>query len=222
MVPLTWRQVNAWRLSQHHLDERAPHRRLLEVVARIGGLHAQLMSAAELSLWARVEDLSASDLGNALWGDRTLIKTWAMRGTLHLLPASEFPTYVGARGAYAIRRPPSWFTYHGVTPAEQEAVMEGVRATLDARAITREELAAAIAKRTQAAEASRGAALRMGIVAQALGSSGRPVLRPESGAECDFCPAKRVDWEMATSQTGPGLQRDGAPLSHRVRPGNRR
>ena len=97
MVTLSWSRVNAWRLSQHYLLPRADRQALLEVVTRIGGVHAQLMSAAELALWARVEDLLPTDVPDALWHDRSLIKTRAMRGTLHLLTASEFPLYVAAR-----------------------------------------------------------------------------------------------------------------------------
>jgi len=97
MVALNWSQVNAWRLSQHHLLPRADRQTLLEVVTRIGGVQAQLMSAAELALWARVEDLLPTDVPDALWHDRSLIKTWAMRGTLRLLTTSEFPLYVAAR-----------------------------------------------------------------------------------------------------------------------------
>ena len=47
------------------------------------------MSAAELALWARIENLEPDAVPRALWEERTLIKTWAMRGTLHLLPSSE-------------------------------------------------------------------------------------------------------------------------------------
>lgn len=80
----------AWRSRRHHLDRRAPREELLAVASRIGGLHAQLMSSAELTLWARVEGLKAEDVASALWQQRTLFKTWAMRGTRHLLPTSEY------------------------------------------------------------------------------------------------------------------------------------
>lgn len=47
-VPLTWKQVRAWRLQRHHLDRRTPRASMLDVVAEICGLHAQLMWSAEL------------------------------------------------------------------------------------------------------------------------------------------------------------------------------
>jgi hypothetical protein len=151
MLSLSWSKVNAWRLSQHSLLQRAERQQqqLLDVVTRIGGVHAQLMSSAELALWARVEGLSQDDVRNALWQDRTLLKTWAMRGTLHLLTASEFSWYVAARSAHTIRRPPSYFTYHGVTPAEYEAIVETVPQVLSDKPMTREQLADAIAKQAR-------------------------------------------------------------------------
>ena len=89
MQKLTWTQVAAWRAQQHFLGERTPARSALKVVSRLCGLHAQVLSSSELTLWARVEGLKRGAVSRALWKDRTLVKTWAMRGTLHLLPACE-------------------------------------------------------------------------------------------------------------------------------------
>jgi hypothetical protein len=99
---LRWAQVTAWRTARHQLAERAPATATLEVAARIAGLHAQVMSSAELTLWARVDGLPPDAVRRALWEERSLVKTWAMRGTLHLLPAAELPLWQAASG-----RPPS-------------------------------------------------------------------------------------------------------------------
>ncbi len=147
MVALSWDQIHAWRLSQHHLLERAARQDMLDVVTHICGVHAQLMSAAELALWARVQDLSPSDVQDALWRDRALVKTWAMRGTLHLLAAREFPLYVAALSTFKHYRRPSWLKYHGVTLAELDTIIEAVRTTLAGSGTTREQLADAIAER---------------------------------------------------------------------------
>ena len=88
-VALTWEQVRAWRLRRHFLAERAPSAAMLEVASRLCGVHAQVMSSAELTLLARIDGLEPGAVDAALWQDRTLVKTWAMRGTLHLFPAGE-------------------------------------------------------------------------------------------------------------------------------------
>lgn len=144
---LTWQQVRAWRLQRHRLDKRAPEQELIQVVGGICGLHAQLMSAAELSAWARIQHLAPDAVQNALWQDRSLIKTWAMRGTLHLLPADDFPTWQSALSTNVNYRKGSWLKYHGVTLDEIEAIIEGVKITLTDTGITREQLADAIAER---------------------------------------------------------------------------
>ncbi len=146
MVTLDWSQINAWRVAQHSLVQRAEDGQLHEVVTRLGGVHAQLMSAAEWSLGVRVEGLTPADVENALWQDRTLVKTWAMRGTLHLINAQELPLYVAARAAYGIKRPPSYYTYHGVTPAEYDAILETIPRVLTDEPVTREDLAQAVAQ----------------------------------------------------------------------------
>jgi hypothetical protein len=118
--------VTAWRLSKHHLLERAERQELLEVATRLGGLHAQMMSAAELIAWARVQEIKQDDVQGALWEERSLVKTWAMRGTLHLVPAREFPLYVAALRTRTRYRAAAWLKYYELTLAEAEAIVEGI------------------------------------------------------------------------------------------------
>lgn len=143
---LSWRQAMAWRLQRHRLDKRAPKQDLITVVSGTCGLHAQLMSSAELSMWARIHDLDPDAVQSALWKDRSLVKTWAMRGTLHLLPADEFPIWQSALSTSANYRKGSWLKYHGVTLDEIETIIEGVKTTLTDSGITREQLADGIAE----------------------------------------------------------------------------
>ena len=72
---LTWPRVLAWRLRHQYLDHRATQGEALGVVRQICGLHAQVMSSAELTLWARVEDLEPDAVQEALWKERSLVKT---------------------------------------------------------------------------------------------------------------------------------------------------
>ena len=148
MLSLTWAQVCAWRLAGHSLLERADRGRLLGVVGQIGALHAQVMSAAELAVWARVRDVAPEDVRDALWVQRTLVKTWGMRGTLHLFAADELPLYTAALSTRAGYRKAPWLKYHNLTLAEVEALIDGVRAALDGQCLTREQLADEVATLT--------------------------------------------------------------------------
>src|SRR6267143_2154835 len=125
-VKLGWEEARALRLERHQLHRRAPRGRELRIAGRICGLHAQLLSSAALSLWARVEGTSLEAFQRALWRDRTLVKIWAMRGTLHLLPAGDLPIYLGALGTYRHYLGQGWVKYFGVTREEIELVIETV------------------------------------------------------------------------------------------------
>ena len=96
------------------LSQRLAHRNFVEAATRIGGVQAQVMSAAEMALGARGDGLAPRDVQSALWRERTLVKTWLMRGTLHLGPAVELPLYVAARAAHeasSAHKAPRWAKY---------------------------------------------------------------------------------------------------------------
>jgi hypothetical protein len=55
---------------------------LIRVVGEICGVPAQLLSSAELRLWARIDRLERHAVHERLWTHRALVNLWAMRGTL--------------------------------------------------------------------------------------------------------------------------------------------
>lgn len=142
---LSWDQVLTWRVKRHHLGQRVSHDQLAAAIGRICCLHAQLLSSAELSLWARVDGVAQGEAERMLWTDRSLVKTWAMRGTLHLLPSEEYPLWQGALSAYRHYLRPSWLRAFGVTEEELEELLPAVGDALDGQLLTREELASAVA-----------------------------------------------------------------------------
>lgn len=149
---LSWSQVNAWRLAQHGLAPRLKHHEAVAAVTRTAGIQAQVMSAAELALGARVDGLTPRDVQSALWVDRTLVKTWAMRAALHLITASELPLYVAARSLYESRNWIHYFAYYGVSQALYEKYMAAAPRVLSGEPMTREQFAAAIGQQTGSAE----------------------------------------------------------------------
>ena len=169
MVELTWEQALAWRMGRHHLVERAPRRSLVGVVERICGLHAQVMSSAELTAWARVEELAPDAVSKALWKQRSLVKLWAMRGTLHLLPARELGLWLGATATYEHYLKPTWLRGFETTEKELEALIAAIDKSLDGRLFTREELGEEIERVTRS----------KGVREKVQGSWG-PFLKPAS------------------------------------------
>jgi hypothetical protein len=146
MLRLTWPQVLAFWLQRHFLEERAARGELLTVVSRVCGLHAQVMSSAELAAWARIDGLNSSDVNTALWQERTLVKIWAMRWTLHLFSAGDFPHYLAALRAFSHFRRESWLKSVGLTVDDMNALLEGYRVTLTDKGLTRDQLAEAVAE----------------------------------------------------------------------------
>jgi hypothetical protein len=99
MTDLTWAQVCARRLERHSLKSPAPAGELAAVASAMCGAHAQVSSAAELSLGLRVADATRTTMRQALWTDRSLVKTRGPRGTVHLLAAADLPMWTGALSA---------------------------------------------------------------------------------------------------------------------------
>jgi hypothetical protein len=148
MTALTWPQVHAWRLSQHGLSPRFSSQDFVQAVTRTGGIQAQVMSAAELAMCIRVEGLSPYDVQSALWRDHTLVKTWAMRGTLHVLSVRELPLYVAARNWQHGAGWAKYFAEFGLSRAQQDAFLLAVPHVLEQGPLTRLQLADAAAKHT--------------------------------------------------------------------------
>jgi uncharacterized protein YcaQ len=93
-------------LIKHHLFAKARKDQLTRVVGDVCGLHAQVPQTPYLSLWNRVEGFENTLLDEALYADRSLVKAWLMRGTLHLIPSGALPVY-----NRALRK--MWFEHHG-------------------------------------------------------------------------------------------------------------
>ena len=142
---LSWAQVHAFRLGRHHLLTRAPKKDLTRVVGDINGVQAQLMSAAELQVAVRA-DCAVTDVRTALWRDKSLVKTWLMRGTLHLIPAADLPLYTAAMSTRWIRVNKAWLKLVHLTEPEILTLVNEIGAALGSVPVTREEIIKAVGK----------------------------------------------------------------------------
>jgi len=124
-------RVAAFRLSRHHLVERAPASALARVAGDMAGTQAQVLSAAQMSLAARTRDISVKDVEQALWRDRTLVKTWCMRGALHLIPSKDFAVFV--RGSRRDARSTAWMVRRGFPIDAVDRLVRGMRTEIAER-----------------------------------------------------------------------------------------
>jgi hypothetical protein len=79
---------------------------VVTVVDSLCGLHAQAVLTPYISLWNRIEDFEPEMLDSALYRERSLVKAWCVRGTLHIIPSRDLPLYHSA-----LER--MWFEHHG-------------------------------------------------------------------------------------------------------------
>jgi Winged helix DNA-binding domain len=162
-LDLTWDRVLAWRLSRQLLD--SPGSDPVKVTSRIGGVQAQVGSSAAQAVAIRSKRLP--DIEHLLWEERSLVKTWAMRGTLHLLPASEIGLWIAALRQRPWKITPAWERYHGIDKSQLDSLTGAIPSIVSGEPMTREELTAAILSKTR----DRG-------LGEALSSGWGQVLKP--------------------------------------------
>lgn len=134
-------------MARHHLSEPATNVGPADIAGVMCGAHAQVLSAAELSIARRIAGATRSDVQRALWEDRSLVKTFGPRGTVHLLPTAELPMWTGALSAL----PPSVPMHPDpvrFSPEEADDVIAAIGDSLADAELTVDELTEAIVKRT--------------------------------------------------------------------------
>ena len=148
-MPLTWPQVLARRLTRHGLVDPVPKERLADQVGVICGAHAQVMSAAEVSIGLRVAGIDRSDVRSALWERRSLVKTFGPRGTVHVLDPRDLPAWNAVLAA--AHQLPGFSPGVRLTADELDTVVAAIDGALgDAADLTIDELDAEVVKRAGA------------------------------------------------------------------------
>lgn len=139
---LSWAEVCDRRLARHGLAGPLDGG-VADAVAAMSGAHAQVMSAAELSVGLRLPDATRVDVRDALWTSRTVVKTYGPRGTVHLLRASDLPMWTAALSAVPAQAGPMP-PHVRMTPEQTDAVVAAIDEVLDGAELTVDELGAAV------------------------------------------------------------------------------
>ncbi|MEV7991721.1 winged helix DNA-binding domain-containing protein [Streptomyces sp. NPDC086077] len=145
---IRWDQAGARRLERQFLANPATAvTPVADVVAAMRGAHAQVMSAAELSVGVRRADITRADVRAALWMERSLVRTYGPRGTVHLLDSRELPQWCAALPAVPTATAP--FPPGVRLSGEQsEQVLAAIGDALSGVCLTVDELGEAIVART--------------------------------------------------------------------------
>lgn len=140
---VTWNQVAAFRLARHHLLARAPTKSLASVAGDMAGAQAQLLSAAQISLWSRVRELRIAHVEKAI-SDRLLVKASCMRRTLFLVPSRDLAVFVRGTARRA-EKEIRWTLGKGVPERLVDAAIDAALGAL-AEPLTRPEIAERVSR----------------------------------------------------------------------------
>jgi hypothetical protein len=144
-MAITWDNVLAWRMHRHLLQKPGTDG-AVEIVRRLCGVQAQVASSAATAVAVRQRTPDQEGVDTAL-AQKRLVKTWAMRGTLHLLPVDEAAAYLSLLASGRIWEKGSWQRTFA-TADQIKALSEAAGEALDGRVLTRDELVAELVKRT--------------------------------------------------------------------------
>lgn len=92
---LTMQQVRWFRLRRSGLQE--PFASSEAAARALAGVQAQIEPAAGLALWNRTRGLDHAGFERLLYNERTLVKLWGQRGTLHVYACDDWPLLHSAR-----------------------------------------------------------------------------------------------------------------------------
>jgi len=147
-----WARVNAWVLRRQRLvgpKAATSPAGLAGLVSNVGCVQAQSLPCARAALSLRTADpVTPEAFARALAPGSGLLRTWLMRGTMHLVAACDWPDYVSAFG-------PAWIGWHlerlvrqGIPPSQHDSLLDQYRRVFEReqRPLTREELGAILSR----------------------------------------------------------------------------
>ena len=105
-MTVTLEQLTKFYLFKQFLSPAAREKDVVTVAGALCGLHAQAALTPYLSLFNRIKNFESAMLEDALYREKSLVKTWCVRGTLHIIPSGDFSIYHNA-----LER--MWFEHHG-------------------------------------------------------------------------------------------------------------
>lgn len=155
---ITWAEASARRYERQFLARPArTGTSVADVAAAMLGVHAQVLSAAELSVGLRAEGVTRTDVHEALWpaapptaalaSSPSLVKTHGPRGTVHLLPARDLPMWCAALPAVP-GRTTAFPTDVRLGPEQADQVVAAIADALDGAFLTVDELDEEVVART--------------------------------------------------------------------------
>ena len=185
---ITRQQAFTWRMRRQLLDPPGSLS-VARVVARLCGVQAQVASSAELAIRVRRETSRPGEVDRALAAGR-VVKTWAMRGTLHLLSPENGATFLSIMAPERVWD--GWRRYFGTTAEQMDVLWRTICEVLQAEPLTRAELADAVAARRGLAFADKALRSSYGEILRPLAWRGHVCFGPSRDGRVTFTNPRAV------------------------------
>jgi hypothetical protein len=127
-----------------HVDTAAPD--VAQAIRAAGALQAQEPASAALAIRVRTSGLTAEAVRHAREDARSIVLTWTMRGTMHLVPAADVRWQVALLGERLIRKTARRYAQLDLDDATRRRAVDLMQAILrDHGPLTRAALATQLA-----------------------------------------------------------------------------
>jgi Winged helix DNA-binding domain len=135
------------RMTRQGLAARSATATAARVAAAAVGLQAQDAGAARLGVRARSSAVDEAAVVNAIQHERSVVRTWLMRSTVHLVAAEDLRWMAALYGPVMERNHRARWRNLGIDEPMIETALTHARELLDGRGLTRHELAAELTAR---------------------------------------------------------------------------
>jgi hypothetical protein len=134
------------RIARHGLADRACAT-VAEAAALTCAIQAQDPQASRLGIRSRAAGVTETDVVEAIEHDRTVTRTWLMRGTIHLVDTADLRWLVRLIGPAVARKYRTRWRQIGLTDDVLERSVEALPELLAAGPLTRHQIKAGLAER---------------------------------------------------------------------------
>jgi hypothetical protein len=140
----TLQRLAAVRSAAQLLNRTGQPRSPADLAATVAGFQAQEPAAARLSFRSRDRRLTAAAVDHARNDERSLLRTWVMRDTMHLLAIDDAAWMLPLFEPRLQRKSRARLATLGMSDRDVERGLEAIRAGLRSGPVRRPELAAAV------------------------------------------------------------------------------
>jgi hypothetical protein len=197
-------------MAAQSLDPDSPAPTAVAATVRCAGVQAQDLAASRLAVRARSEPLTAADVVQACDRDRTLVRTWLMRGTLHMVAAQDLRWMLALLGPRLVARQRRRRYELGVDDTTCARLLAAAPTVLAAGPLTRSQLITGFAEQGVAIDPRGQAPVHAAFF---LSASGLTCRGPDQGREPTYVLLE--DWVGQTSANPTGIGDPARELARR-------